>query len=396
MSRPSVYIQGPRDRRLEVALAGRLDERRCQRLLTLLRDNLERDPVAGPGTPELLVVIDLGDATTHDAAGRAVMIEVQALLERFRGRCAYITDRPRLRGVVHYVIAYAGAGARARPVESRARANDWLASPAGEELGERAFAAAEEVVQAGGPARVGGSVSGDRPLGVLERGALWAAGVVARAGLGPALDSRVRAELVRRYGLGEAQARARVVELVVDRTLQVFGPAHGHALLSLAALWSGGLAIARGHLYAANLHCLRDRGELLPIDDDEVAAWMELRDRQVLERVRDRLAAEHGELALLVERQHAALGEARGDASRGAVDSRRAGAERDAEASLLRAGLCLHRWFAPLVSLVTDERIDPVDAIIRDRRLATRYAAARAPGRRRRQEEARTPPRRSV
>ncbi|MGB1016294.1 MAG: hypothetical protein ACPG4T_19310 [Nannocystaceae bacterium] len=117
--------------RLHIEVRGQLG----LRLAGELRDVLLPRVAAADAGFELL--IDLRGVSTYDLDGRSALAKTHASVVRQARRCVYLTDRPRIRGMVLFMTRRAGSD-RTRPLPSMERAEQWFAT-AEVSWGEQAF-----------------------------------------------------------------------------------------------------------------------------------------------------------------------------------------------------------------------------------------------------------------
>jgi hypothetical protein len=117
--------------------------------------------------------------------------------------------------------------------------------------------------------------------------------------------SPVVEEFVRTFGLRHAVRYMRDIGAVTDGLTARYGPVTSQTLQSIGAMWNGCLYCARGHLYTANLYCLRDTGALFPLDERDLGAWFRTDEDALLGALLDQLeGAAFGELRGALDRQH--------------------------------------------------------------------------------------------
>lgn len=109
------------ERRLEIELSGRIDEAEAERFLAELRDEL------GSFKSRPLVVIDLERLVDSTILARAKLVEAQVLLGERAKRTAWISKRPRFRGLA-LLVCHGSEDPNAKVLPTRAQAEQWLAS----------------------------------------------------------------------------------------------------------------------------------------------------------------------------------------------------------------------------------------------------------------------------
>ncbi len=137
MSRVVICRNEPK--RLHIEVSGALGIGLARALESCIDEHLPE----AENSPDVL--IDLRGVTSYDADGRGVLATVhERLMPRIR-RCAYLTDRPRLRGMALYISRRGGAD-KARPLPTVERAEQWLAQEDAQ-WGEQAFERTKRLMQ---------------------------------------------------------------------------------------------------------------------------------------------------------------------------------------------------------------------------------------------------------
>jgi len=107
--------------RVHVEVSGQLD----LRLAGELRDALL--PRVAAADTEFDLLIDLRGISSYDLDGRSALAKTHASVVSQTRRCVYLTDRPRVRGMVLYITRRAGSD-RTRPLPNMERAEQWFAT----------------------------------------------------------------------------------------------------------------------------------------------------------------------------------------------------------------------------------------------------------------------------
>lgn len=180
-------------------------------------------------------------------------------------------------------------------------------------------------------------------------------------------------ELVAQYGVFGYIAYARATYPIWFQLAEFFTERDANLVASFASFWNGCDYCAYGHLYAYNLMYFQETGKLFPVDEQEVMDLLSLRDAQIIEALRGRLAGpEHQRAREFLERQYELkLGKAV------------AATETDA---MLNKSLAYYDWVNEC-SIMFDAPAPPLGTVGRNKALMKRYADARAPERAKRASE---------
>lgn len=101
-----------------VRLRGALDEACALELCELIGSWLQQ-------TREPRITIDLDAVDASTLMGRAKLIELQELIKEARGRTAWVSGRPRFRGLA-LVVCHASGDSGAKVVSKAEQAPEWL------------------------------------------------------------------------------------------------------------------------------------------------------------------------------------------------------------------------------------------------------------------------------
>lgn len=184
------------------------------------------------------------------------------------------------------------------------------------------------------------------------------------------------AELLRSYGVRGVADRTAALERFSVLIEERLGERDGHMLLGFGALWNGCYVCALGHIYAGNLAHFRDRGELHPLDETELATLLRTGTDAELLAYAERCLAAPGDARLLglVRRLYVIKRDGQDDG----VDAEPGDTE-------MIAGAVAIYDFINLCTIYGEGETPPLIAfsrLNRDRRLRARYAAARQAARR--------------
>lgn len=180
-------------------------------------------------------------------------------------------------------------------------------------------------------------------------------------------------ELVGYHGIFGYIAYARATYPIWFQLADFFTERDANLVASFASFWNGCDYCAYGHLYAYNLMYFQETGQLFPVDEQEVLELLSLRDTQIIETLKGRLAApEHARAREFLERQYELkLGKAVATTK---TDE------------MLNKSLAYYDWVNEC-SIMSDAPAPPLGTVGRNKALMKRYAEARSPERARRAAE---------
>src|SRR5262245_46132689 len=149
-----------------------------------------------------------------------------------------------------------------------------------------------------------------------------------------------------------------------ERTLKVLGPLRTHLLCSGISLRNGCAYCTYGHAYAFELHYLRERGRLFPLDEHEIVALHRLEPARLAQRLTEALQSGALEEEIPLLRRLLALSEGHDEGSE----------EHDRRLRHLLRMFAVLNTCAIESNVAPDEAHDPIN---KDRALRERYAALR-------------------
>lgn len=174
-------------------------------------------------------------------------------------------------------------------------------------------------------------------------------------------------EVVLTYGVREYLKRVKMMYEVLTLLEKRWGPLEAQIIIAFAGLWSGCRWCSVGHVYAANLELYKRDGELLPIDEREVAEIQLKTDKEVLELMHERFSAERWDAMRALLHQQYML-------RAGQVE------EETRDDQLLQMANYMWEWFNECSITVMDmdpTTIPPQSFLGKDKPLIVRYHEAR-------------------
>lgn len=174
-------------------------------------------------------------------------------------------------------------------------------------------------------------------------------------------------EVVFTFGVREYLKRVKMMYEVLTLLEKRWGALYAQLIIAFAGLWTGCRWCSVGHIYAANLELFRQNGELLPVDEREIADLQFRTDAEVLEFLHERFSAPHWEpMRRLLDQQYLLRSAQIEEVTR--------------DDQLLQMANYMWEWFNECSIVVMDmdpSTVPPQSFLGKDRHLLRRYREAR-------------------